>query len=76
MSDNDNSKVQKLKERYANEFIQNMNVENYIKLNEFCRDHKTTCFLMKGKRWVLFPNDYEYKDHDFNDETGRFKQNE
>lgn len=45
MSDNDNSKVQKLKERYANEFIQNMNVENYIKLNEFCRDHETTCFF-------------------------------
>jgi len=69
-------KVQKLKERYANEFIQNMNEENYKTLNEFCKEQGTNCFLMKGKRWIMFPNDYSFIDHDFEDKIGMFKQNE
>ena len=58
-------KVQQLKKRYAEEFIQNMNDENYDKLNDFCKEYHTNCFLMKGERWVFFPNEYCFDDHHF-----------
>ena len=66
-------KVQQLKKRYADDFIQNMNEENYIKFNDFCKEHQTNCFLMKGNRWVLFPNMYKFNDHNFEDNTENLK---
>jgi len=58
-------KVQKIKERYANEFINDKNEENYKRLNDFCREQETGCFLMKGRDFIYFPNDYTYNDHRF-----------
>ena len=69
--------VHKLKEDLAKEFINDMNEYNYNRLNDFCKKYLedgSSLFLVKGTRFVYFPNDYTFDDHDFFDQTGRFKK--
>jgi phage FluMu protein Com len=62
-----------VKKQLAEQFINEMNEHNYKRLNDFCLKEETTCFIMKSnKRFVMFPNDYTYEDHDFKDEKGKF----
>lgn len=65
-------KINKKKEQLANEFLADINSDTYYKLNDFCRLYNSPCFLCKGNRYVMFPNEYTFEAHDFNDETGRF----
>ena len=68
--------VSRLKEQLSNEFLNDMNEFTYNRLNNFCSKYiedGSPVILMKGKRFVYFPNDYKYEDHDFYDKTGRFK---
>ena len=61
--------VCKIKEQLANEFITDMNEYTYNRLNEFCKkylENGSPLFLMKGKDFVFFPNDYTYEQHRFN----------
>ena len=56
--------IKQLKEKLANDFIKDMsNVEAYNKLNDFCNKYKTNCFLMKGKDFIMFPNEYKLNEH-------------
>ena len=57
--------VKKTKEMLANQFIKEINKENYYRLQNFCTKHEVSCFLMKGKDFVMFPNEYKYEEHQF-----------
>lgn len=58
--------IRNTKEMLANQFIQDMSEENYYRLQNFCKKHDVSCFMMKGKDFVMFPNDYKYEEHQFN----------
>jgi len=64
--------IKNVKGQLAKQFLADMNEENYNRLNDFCRKEETTTFILKGKRFVMFPNDYTFDDHDFFDLTGKF----
>ena len=64
--------IKAVKKQLAQQFLSEMNEYNYKRLNDFCVKEETTTFLIKGGRFVMFPNDYTFDDHDFFDVTGKF----
>ncbi len=65
-------RIKHKKEMLAKEFLENMNSDTYYKLNDFCRLYESPCFLWKGDRYVMFPNDYTFEMHDFLCQTNKF----
>lgn len=58
--------IKEAKATLANNFLSDItNENNYNQLNDFCKKYQTNCFLMKGKDFVMFPNDYKLNDHNF-----------